>query len=141
MNRLILGKEEVSDNNAKFLLDFWRLIVKNIPEWAELERKEITKRELREEYITTLGVTLLSFSRLGIFFKDNSETNMISYMTKLGEIDCSRSNPIWKNRMIVENGKIINNREAIILTGNAIKKMIGIPLNKEEENKEKTVKK
>jgi len=141
VNKLILGKEEISDDSAGFLFEFWKQIVKNIPEWSELEKKEITKRELREDYITTLGVTLLSFSRLGIFFKDESNENMEKYMSKLQEIDWSRSNPIWKNRMIGENGKIINNREAMILTGNAIKKIIGIPLNQEEENKEKMVKK
>ena len=123
------------------MYEFWKQIVKNIPEWSELENKEITKRELREEYITTLGVTLLSFSRLGIFFKAESNDNMENYMSKLQEIDWSRSNPVWKNRMIGENGKIINNREAMLLTGNAIKKIIGIPLNQEEENKEKMVKK
>ena len=30
--------------------------------------------------------------------------------------------------------------EAMILTGNAIRKLIGIPLNQEEENKDKMVK-
>ena len=140
VNKKILGKEEINDNNSKFLYEFWNAVVKNIPEWSELEQKEITKRELREEYITTLGVTLLAFSRLGIYFKDKDLDYMIEYTSKLKAINWSRSNPIWKNRMIGENGKIINNREATILTGNAIKNMIGIPLSQEEDNKEKLVK-
>lgn len=140
VNELIFGKEQMNDDSSNFLYEFWNAIVRNIPEWSELEQKEITKRELREEYITTLGVTLLAFSRLGIYFKDKDLDYMIECMTRLKEVNWSRSNPVWKNRMIGENGKIINNREATILTGNAIKKMLGISLNQEEENKEKLVK-
>lgn len=140
VNKKILGKDEINADTTKFLHEFWKAVVKNIPEWSDLEQKEITKRELREEYITTLGVTLLAFSRLGIYFKDKDLDYMIECMMRLKEVNWSRSNPIWKNRMIGKNGKIINNREAMILTGNAIKKFIGVPLNQEEENKEKLVK-
>ena len=38
--------------------------------------------------------------------------------------------------MMREDGKIINNEQAIVLTGNYIKKELGIPLSKEELKKE-----
>lgn len=136
VNKLILRKEEVNKENSRFLFDFWKAVVKNLPEWEALEKKEITKRDLRENYITTLGVTLLSFSRLGIWIYDNDSQDVDQYLSKFKDIDWSRSNSLWKNRMIRSDGKIINNRDAMILTGNALKKILGMPLTKEEENKE-----
>ena len=139
VNKLILRKEEVNEENSKFLYEFWHEIVKNLPEWEALEKKEITKRDLRENYITTLGVTLLAFSRIGIWLYENSRDDISKYISVFKDIDWSRNNTLWKNRMIRNDGKIINNRDAIILTGNVIKSILGMPLTREVENKEDMV--
>lgn len=139
VNKLILRKEEVNEENSKFLYVFWQEIVKNLPEWEALEKKELTKRDLRENYITTLGVTLLAFSRVGIWLYDNCRDEINTYIYKFRGIDWTRHNVLWKNRMIRNDGKIINNRDAVILTGNVIKKELGMPLTREEENKEDMV--
>lgn len=139
VNKLILGKENVNEKNSKFLSEFWKNIVLYLPEWNALEKKEITKRDLRENYITTLGVTLLSFSRIGIWIYENDAENLQKYLCGFGNIDWSRNNELWKDRMIRRDGKIINNRDAMILTGNAIKCELGMPLTKEEESKENMV--
>ena len=102
----------------------------------ELENHSITKVSLREDYVTTLGVMLLSFGRVGIWLYQNKEKKMKQYLKKLSEIDWSRNNKNWYGRIIRENGKIVNNENAVILAGNHIKKSIGIPLTKEEEKRE-----
>lgn len=137
VNKKILCKTEISEADELFLKKFWKAIVSNIPEWGELERKEITKKDLREEYITTLGVTLLSFSRIGIWIYNNDFDNIEKYIQRFNDIDWQRSNSLWQDRMIRSNGKIINNETAIYLIGNAIKQEIGMPLTKEEEKREK----
>jgi len=139
VNKRILRNDELNDNDKMFLLQFWRLIVSNIPEWNELERRNITKKDLREHYVTTLGVTLLAFSRIGIWLFDNPEENMEKYLSRLKEIDWSRTNEMWKHRMIREDGKIMNNENAIVLTGVLIKRVIGIPLSGDEEKREENV--
>lgn len=136
VNKKILGKQTPTETDGLFLQHFWDAIVTNIPEWTELEHKEITKKDLREEYVTTLGVTLLSFSRIGIWLYTNNIADINSYLSSLKNIDWQRSNPIWKERMIRSNGKIINNETAVYLIGNAIKKELGMPLTKDEEKKE-----
>lgn len=140
VNKMILRKDSVNDMSIEFLTRFWNAIVENMPEWVALERKEITKCDLRENYICTLGVTLLAFSRIGIWLYDNNSKSIGKHMTELRNIDWSRNNPLWKDRMIRENGKIINNRDAIIRTGNALKIALGMELTKEEENLENMVK-
>ncbi len=136
VNKKIICSKNITEADELFLKEFWTAIVGNIPEWKELERKEITKKDLREEYVTTLGVTLLSFSRIGSWLYNYDQQKIDTYIKKFADIDWRRSNPIWKDRMIRPNGKIINNETAIYLTGNAIKKEINMPLTREEEKKE-----
>lgn len=137
VNKKILCKEDAGEQDVKFLREFWKCIVENILEWDELERKEITKKDLREDYVTTLGVTLLSFSRVGVWLYNNAPNKIEQYIKRFKEIDWRRSNDLWAERMIRPNGKIINNETAIYLIGNAIKQSIGMPLSKEEEKREK----
>lgn len=137
VNKKILGKTDVDDLDEVFMKRFWKAIVDNIPEWLELEKREITKKDLREEYVTTLGVTLLSFSRIGSWLYNNAQDEIENYIKKFRDIDWRRSNTLWNERMIRSNGKIINNETAIYLIGNVIKKEIGMPLTTEEEKREK----
>lgn len=136
VNKKILCKEDVDEQDEIFLKEFWYTIVNSIPEWSELERKEITKKDLREEYVTTLGVTLLSFSRIGNWLYNNDRSKLNYYIKQFANIDWQRSNTLWLERMIRPNGKIINNENAIYLIGNAIKKEINMPLTKEELKRE-----
>lgn len=136
VNKKILCKEEINEDDENFLKMFWQAIVVNIPEWEELERKEITKKDLREDYVTTLGVTLLSFSRIGNWLYNNEKNEIEKYLNRFQKIDWQRSNTLWFERMIRPNGKIINNENAIYLIGNAIKKEIDMPLTKEETKRE-----
>lgn len=137
VNKKIIGKTDILDIDEAFLKRFWNAIVNSIPEWDELERKEITKKDLREEYVTTLGVTLLSFSRIGNWLYNNAQDELEEYICKFKNIDWQRSNDLWHERMIRQNGKIINNETAIYLIGNAIKSEIDMPLTRDEEKKEK----
>lgn len=137
VNKKILGKTDIVDEDEIFLKRFWNTVVDSIPEWNNLEHKEITKKDLREEYVTTLGVTLLSFGRIGSWLYNNAQDEVEVYVKKFESIDWQRSNALWFERMIRPNGKIINNETSICLIGNAIKSEIGMPLTKDEEKKEK----
>ena len=62
---------------------------------------------------------------------------MADYLSKLQKIDWLRSNKMWVNRAIRENGKVLFSEEAVSLTCSLIKMEIGLPLTKEEKQKEK----
>ena len=98
--------------------------------------KEITKKDLRENYIITLAITLASLGRLGRFFYDNPKVKMDTYLKELKNIDWLRSNPEWLGRTIRSNGKVLNSEEAIALTCTKIKQLIGLDLTDEEKQKE-----
>ena len=62
---------------------------------------------------------------------------MAKTLKGLERINWKREAPEWKLRTIRENGRMINNEEAIILTCNEIKKQLGIPLDELEQKREK----
>ena len=47
-----------------------------------------------------------------------------------------RCDPLWKGRAIKDNGRMINNEEAITLTCNVLKKHLSLPLDEFEQGKE-----
>ena len=99
--------------------------------------KKKKKKDLRENYIITLNITLTALGRLGRFFYDHPKINMNAHLEKLSAINWLRSNNDWLGRTIRDNGKVMNSEEATVLTCSKIKQIIGISLSKEELQKEK----
>lgn len=136
-NQKILHGDRCNKADTDFLLEYWSLVAENIVEWQEVLNKTLTKKALREDYIVTLAITISAFGRLGRFFYDHNEFQMKEYLPNLKDIDWLRSNSAWIGRAIRENGKVTNSDEAIALTCSQIKLFIGLPLSKEERQKEK----
>ena len=136
-NQKIIRAEECNDESIDFLITYWNNIADNINEWREVMTRDITKKDLRENYIITLAITLIALGKLGRYFYENKEEDMSSKLSKLREIDWSRNNDAnWLGRTIRENGKVMNSEEAVTLTCSKIKQLIGIPLTKDEKAKE-----
>lgn len=133
--RIIRGKFK-PDNTEFFLMRFWDVIAKNILPWQELMHRVISKVDLRENHIVTQSVIIQVLGRLGNYFYMHPEYSMDTYLEKLQNISWLRTDPLWKERTIRENGRMINNEEAIILTCNALKTALGIPLDAQELKKE-----
>lgn len=136
-NQKILHGNCCTQEDRQFLLRFWTLITNHVVEWQEVLNKTLTKKSLRENYIVALAITVSAFGKLGRFFYDNRSYAMEDYLTHLRNVDWLRSNTDWVGRTIRTNGKVLNSEEAISLTCSMIKQRIGIPLSKEEKQKEK----
>lgn len=103
----IIGDDE---NSEKFIYDFWCNVVKNMREWNEMDRGELSKKSLREDYIITQGLIILSLGRLCEFFCQNKYIDKEKALKKLKQIDWLRNNETcWMNRAIKPNGKINRN--------------------------------
>lgn len=136
-NQRIFHADQLVEGDNEFLLSFWRGVSKNIPEWQEVMDKSLTKKALREHYIVSLAITISAFGKLGRYFYDHRDLDMETYLTRLRHIDWLRTNRDWVGRITRENGKVLNSEEAIALTCSYIKSRIGIPLCKEEQQREK----
>lgn len=138
-NRYIFGTRNVdNEKRAKeFLETYWSLVVQNMVQWNELQDKEISKVDLRENYIATQGVVIQALGKLGNYFYEHPEISMEKSLTKLREINWKRTSSNWIGRAIRDNGRIITNKRAVYLITNTIKNVLQIPLS-EEENIEET---
>lgn len=137
-NKRILRTESITKKEETFLTKYWRFVSQNIVPWRELGKREISKVDLRENYIVTQAVTIQVLGRLGNFFLSNPSYKMEEVLPQLQEVNWRRDNEDWKMRTIRSNGRMIVNEEAIILTCNILKKHLGLPLDNFEQTKEQT---
>lgn len=137
-NKRITRGNAVTSEFEVFLDKYWACVARHILPWKELVTKEISKIDLRENYIVTQSVIIQVLGRLGNYFYLHPEFEMENYLLKLEDVCWLRNAPEWQLRTIRENGRMINNEEAIVLTCNVIKKLLGIELDQTEQKKELT---
>lgn len=140
-NKRIIRKRSSSLEAEEFLKKYWKCISDHMLLWHELENHEITKIDLREQYLVTQAVIIQALGRLGNYFYEHPEIEMFNVLKKLEKIDWSRGAALWKQRVIKSNGRMINNETAIILACNVIKSEIGIKLDSEEQHREDSLRK
>ena len=138
-NKTIVGRNPGGDSE-KFLLSFWILVCENMRQWQELQHKEITKVDLRENFIATQSIVIQALGRVGNYLYSN-QLDPENYLKKLNEINWNRNSRQWYMRAVRKNGRIITNKKASLLISNVIKQSIGIPLNEEEKCAEVALKK
>ena len=109
-------------------------------QWQELQNHEITKIDLRENFIVTQSIVIQALGRVGNYFYIN-RIDPTEYLGKLENINWSRNSKQWYMRAVGKNGRIITNKKAALLIANVIKKEIGIPLSAEENNAEMQLRK
>ena len=91
-NLKIVHNENCDDEAINFLISYWQNVAENIVEWQEVMNRSLTKKDLRENYIITLAITLASLGKLGRYFYDNPSIDMNVVLTRLQEIDWARYN-------------------------------------------------
>ena len=82
------------------------------------------------------AVVIEAFGQVGAYFILNS-FEIEEKLVQLRQIDWRRTARSWKGRCVKNNNKMTKSNQAIILTSNVIKKVLGIPLNDEEKKIEK----
>lgn len=135
--RIISASENSFDEKYLFVLNFWKHVVANMREWNEMDCGELSKKDLRENYIVTQGVTILALGRLGKFYFENPEINMEQSLIGLRSVDWLRNNTeSWLGRAIKTNGSINRSEHGIYLTYVQIKRYLNLPISEEEKKKE-----
>ena len=134
-NKKIIQRAEITEECEKFLIDYWRNVAENLVQWNELQNKEISKVDLRENYIITQAVVIQALGRVGNYFFLHPE-NMKTQLKGLSSIDWRRNADHWYLRTIRSNGRMISSMTAVILTANVIKRALGIELDKDEISRE-----
>ncbi len=135
-NKKILHNSVPTVDAESFLVDFWRLISHNMPQWLELERKEISKVDLREKYIATQAVVVLALGRIGAQLYQCHEYEPAIILQNLQSVNWRRNAPEWKSRAIGPTGRMITGDYAVKMIGNYLKTVVGLPLSEDEKHLE-----
>ena len=138
VNRRIIKNSTDIDRELEFLIKFWTAVVNNMRDWNEMDRGDLSKKELREAYISLQGITLHAFGKLGNYFYMHPEYDVQESLTGLSEIDWSRSNrECWENRAVTDKGRINRNEKGIFLTYIQIKRLLDLNIDSEEAARER----
>ena len=136
-NKRIYKVNQNPKKAEQLVYSFWNNVVLNMREWNEMDNGELSKKSLREDYITTQGLIILALGRLCEFYCANPEIHMVQSLKGLKKIDWLRNNEeCWMNRAIKPNGKINRNEQGIFLTYIQIKRLLSLPITNEELKKE-----
>lgn len=137
-NKHIIGKTSALEARD-FLFEYWTSICENMSQWVDVDNRDITKKDLRENYISTQGVVVQALGRIGAYYYKNNGIEFKKELTKLCNINWNRANEEWYLRAINKTGRVITNKKAVLLIANHIKTMLGIELNEKELAEEKAL--
>jgi len=132
-NKKILSKMKLNTPQEEFLFAYWSTVAAHILPWRELSNKEISKVDLREQYIVTQAIIIQALGCLGNYYAQHAEADMSTELALLEKVDWSRSAECWKGRVVRPNGKIVNSTDAAYLACNVIKQTLGLPLTQEDQ--------
>lgn len=139
-NKLIVGRN-TGDDVRDFLFLFWDSVAANMMQWQELEHREITKVDLRENYIATQSIVIQALGRVGNYLLQHRDVDVALCLSQLKNVNWHRNNHQWYLRAINPSGRIITNKKAGLLIANVIKEQLGIPLSAEEKAAELSLQK
>lgn len=139
-NKLIVGRN-TGDDVRDFLFYFWDSVAANMMQWQELEHREITKVDLRENYIATQSIVIQALGRVGNYLLQHRDVDVARCLFQLKNVNWHRNNHQWYLRAINPSGRIITNKKAGLLIANVIKEQLGIPLSAEEKAAELSLQK
>lgn len=135
-NTRMMAGGQVTEELSKIVVQYWNTVVDNIVLWKQMDEGTLPKVRLREDYLVCQAVVIEAFGQLGTYFITHSD-EIEGVLTKLQEMDWHRTAKQWRGRCVKENNKMMKSNQAVILTSNAIKKVLGISLSDEEKMIEK----
>ena len=140
--QLLAGLNELDiEKRVQLASRFWNAVDQQIPEWKLVREGKVSSGEIRVDFIHTNGISLLALSRAGnaLFLGTGIDHDWEEQLKPIEKINWSRSNTkLWEGRAM-RNGRISKASDNVILTGNVIKKAIGLDLTPEERRLEQSL--
>jgi len=135
---LLSGKQkEPYANRLAVAVEFWTEVSELIPDWRRAKAREIGPAELRKTFVHAHAIALAALARAGKSLLETHPRSWKRVLKSLRSLDWSRANvSLWEGRAMMA-GRLSKTNVSIILTGNAIKHHLGLPLSPDEEATEK----
>jgi DNA sulfur modification protein DndB len=115
---------------------FWNEAAKHIPDWGLAKERKVCVADLRRDYVHAHGLALAALARAGKDLLQKHPRDWKLKLAKLATLSWSRDNAaLWEGRAM-NAGRLSKKTVNITLTGNAIKKHLGLKLSAEEQEVE-----
>jgi DNA sulfur modification protein DndB len=127
------GKDPVASDDKERAISFWNEVIANMPDWQRVGTREVSAFEMRQNYVHAHGVAVQAIAAAGAQLIEAYPKDWKTQLTKLRNIDWSRSNrSLWDNRALVA-GKVNKSKNNVTLVTNVIVKALGLPLKPEAQ--------
>lgn len=115
---------------------FWNQVAQQIPAWQQAVEGHTNPSDLRKRYVHAHGIALAALGRVGQSLLIEHPKDWQVRLRGLSTLDWSRSNSrLWEGRAMIA-GRLSKANSCVVLTGNAIKQHLGLPLTAEEQKLE-----
>lgn len=136
---------KLPDTNARVALavDFWEAVADRIPEWQSVMARKTAAADVRRDFIHSHGIVLHALGRVGnaLLRAGQDIRALTKRLQPLEGIDWSRANRrLWEGRAMI-GGRVSKAEQNVVLTTNALKKRLGLPLSAEEQRAERALQK
>lgn len=126
-------KDNISVDEREFALGFWSAVYRVMPSWRLACEHKVSPGELRRDFVHAHGVALAAIATAGSDLVVAFPRQWKNRLTKLTELDWSRSNQdLWEGRAM-QHGRINKAKTSIKLTSNVLKIRMGLNLTEEEQ--------
>jgi DNA sulfur modification protein DndB len=127
---------EEPEERARISAGFWAGVTAQMPDWQAVQDGRMTSGEVREGYIHTHGVVLHALGVVGnAILLENKPVNWEKRLAPLRQVDWRRTSPGWEGRATL-GGRVSKSFQNVILTANALKTKLSIPLGADEQRLE-----
>jgi DNA sulfur modification protein DndB len=121
-----------AEERAALAAKFWEVVGAQLPQWALVQKGNLTAGEVREDFIHSHGVVLQALGRVGNSLLHHRPRDWKKALAKLGTIDWRRDNAaLWEGRAMI-GGRVSKAQQNVLLTTNAIKQHLGLSLSADE---------
>lgn len=115
---------------------YWNEVAKHINDWRLAKERKVSAADLRRDYIHAHTLALAALARAGTDLLTKHPRDWKQKLAKLETLDWSRSNSkLWEGRAM-SAGRLSKKTVNVILTGNAIKKHLGMRISEDEQQVE-----
>ncbi len=136
--KILLAHKQQSPFSEKLSLacSFWGEVAKQIPAWEQARVGAVSPAELRSRYVHAHALALAAVARAGSALLERYPRSWNQKLRALRGLDWSRDNTrLWEGRAMIA-GRVSKATTCVLLTGNAIKQRLGLPLADEEQEAE-----
>ncbi|MGY5450537.1 DNA sulfur modification protein DndB [Agarivorans sp. MS3-6] len=133
-NRALLGKgvkDGYTEQETALAVEYWSAVYQATPEWQMVIDKKLAPSSFRQDYIHAHGLGLHALGALGCALITAQPEHWKETVKNLKAVDWRKSNPLWANRSML-HGKLSKAQTNIILTTNALKQALSLPLTPDE---------